>query len=98
MGKNVLRQAWHEFEENGLTPEIYLVFRQHWCDGNILTKSLFSVVSSNQFLGVAKMVSNVNDEETFKYWWEPCKWFGTIQVKWLFIKDIHHSNFEHITE
>jgi len=83
IGKNVLRQAWQEFEENGLTPEIYLVF---------------SVVSSNQFLGVAKMTSNVNDQETFKYWWEPCKWFGTIQVEWLFIKDIHHSNFEHITE
>lgn len=82
-GKSVLKQAWQEFEEKGLTPEIYLVF---------------SVVNSNQFLGIAKMMSNVNDTESFKYWWEPCRWFGTFQLKWLFVKDIHHFKFEHIKE
>jgi len=32
------------------------------------------------------------------YWWEPMKWFGSFQLKWLFIKDIHCSKFEHIRE
>jgi len=82
-GKSVLKQAWQDFEEKGLTPEIYLVF---------------SVVNSNQFLGVAKMTSNIINEESFKYWWEPCKWFGTFQLQWLFVKDIPHFKFEHIKE
>jgi hypothetical protein len=82
-GKSVLKQAWQDFEQKGLTPEIYLVF---------------SVVNSNQFLGIAKMTSNIINEESFKYWWEPCKWFGTFQLKWLFVKDIPHFKFEHIKE
>lgn len=82
-GKAALREAWQSFEENKLDPEIYLVF---------------TVVSSNQFLGVAKMTSNINDDESFRYWWEPCKWFGSFQIKWLFVKDIHHSKFEHMRQ
>lgn len=82
-GKNYLRQAWDRFVKEGKTPEIYLIF---------------SVVSSNIFLGVAKMTSNINDSESFKYWWEPCKWFGTFQISWLFIKDIHYIKFEQIKE
>jgi hypothetical protein len=82
-GKNVLRKAWQEFQEKGVAPEIYLIF---------------SVVSSNQFLGVAKMTSDMDDRESFKYWWEPCKWFGTFKISWLFVKDIHHAKFEQIKE
>jgi hypothetical protein len=26
------------------------------------------------------------------------KWFGSLQIKWLFIKDVHSSHFEHIKE
>jgi len=65
---------------------------------NFFISTYFSVVTSKQFLGVAKMTSNINDEETFKYWWESCKWFGTLQIEWLFIKDIHYAYFEHIIE
>jgi hypothetical protein len=82
-GKNILRRAWHDFIDAGKEPEIYLIF---------------SVVSSNQFLGVAKMTSDIDDDESFKYWWEPCKWFGTFQISWHFVKDIHHAKFEQIKE
>jgi hypothetical protein len=81
--KALLRKAWQEFEDKKEAPEIYLIF---------------TVVSSNQFLGVAKMASNIKDNSTFKYWWEPCKWFGTFDLQWVFIKDIHHSKFENIKE
>lgn len=82
-GKNVLKKAWNEFQAKGKEAHIYLIF---------------SVVSSNQFLGVAKMQSDIDDNESFKFWWEPCKWFGTFKVSWLFVKDIHHSKFEEIIE
>jgi hypothetical protein len=82
-GNGILRKAWQEFQATGKTPEIYL---------------FFSVVSSNQFLGVAKMTADINDNESFKYWWEPCKWFGTFQISWHFVKDIHYAKFEQIRE
>jgi len=82
-GKAILRKSWQEFEKQQKIPEIYLIF---------------TVVSSNQFVGVAKMSSNINDSETFRYWWEPCKWFGTFNLQWIFVKDVHHSKFENIKE
>jgi hypothetical protein len=82
-GKTILSQAWNDFKKKGMAPEIYLIF---------------SVVNTNHVLGVAKMVSDVNVNETFMYWWEPMKWFGSLQIKWLFIKDVHSSHFEHIKE
>jgi len=81
--KNVLKKSWKKFEEDGAEPEIYLIF---------------TVFYSNQLLGVAKMISNVNDEDSFKYWWEPFKWFGSFQLQWLFLKDIDNMYFEHIRE
>jgi len=82
-GKAALSNAWKEAEKKGLTPEIYLIF---------------SVVNSNHILGIAKMTSDMNDDDSFKFWWEPMKWFGSFQIKWVFIKDIHYSKFEHIQE
>lgn len=82
-GKVALSNAWKDAEKKGLTPEIYLIF---------------SVVNSNHFLGVAKMTSDMKDDETFKYWWEPMKWFGSFQIQWLFIKDIHESIFDKMKE
>jgi hypothetical protein len=82
-GKQVLSRAWNEFKEKGKEPEVYLIF---------------SVVNSNQFLGIARLTSDIDHNETFKYWWEPCKWFGSYQIQWLFAKDIPHSNFEHLTQ
>jgi len=82
-GKAVLSNAGKEDEKKGLTPEIYLIF---------------SVVNSNHVLGVAKMTSDVKNEETFMFWWEPAKWFGTFQLSWIFIKDVHFSKFDQIKE
>jgi len=44
------------------------------------------------------MTSDIDDNESFKYWWETCKWFGTFKISWLSIKDIHYSKFEQIEE
>lgn len=82
-GKTILSQAWNDFKKKGIAPEIYLIF---------------SVVNTNHVLGIAKMVSDVNVNETFMYWWEPMKWFGSLQIQWLFIKDVHSSHFEQIKE
>jgi hypothetical protein len=82
-GKAALSNAWKDAEKKGLTPEIYLIF---------------SVVNSNHILGVAKLTSDLKVEESFKFWWEPMKWFGSFQIQWVFIKDIHYSKFEHIQD
>ena len=50
-----------------------------------------SVVKSYQFMGVAEMSSNLQPEKSFKYFWEPNKWFGSFELKWRFIKDIYHE-------
>lgn len=60
------------FKENKGTP-IYLIF---------------SVVKSGQFVGVAQMMSEVDYNDSFAYWWEPLKWFGRMMLKWVFVKDI----------
>jgi len=96
-GKQVLSRAWNEFKEKGKEPEVYLIFREAFFPP-YYNNSLSSVVNSNQFLGIAKLISDIDHNETFKYWWEPCKWFGSYQIQWLFAKDIPHSNFEHLTQ
>jgi hypothetical protein len=82
-GKATLSNAWKEAEKQGLAPEIYLIF---------------SVVNSNHILGIAKMTSDIKDDDSFMYWWEPAKWYGSFQLEWVFVKDIHHAKFEHIRE
>jgi len=82
-GKTILSEAWNEFTKKGMAPEIYLIF---------------TVVNTNHCLGIAKMTSDIKPNESFMYWWEPMKWFGTFQIKWLFLKDIHSSQFDHIKE
>jgi len=83
IGKSILSNAWKSFEERNLVPEIYLIF---------------SVVNSSHFLGVAKMTSDIKHDESFMFWWEPTKWFGTFNLEWIFVKDIHHSRLDHIKE
>lgn len=57
-----------------------------------------SVVNSYQFMGVAEMICPPKNDVAFNYWWEPRKWYGTFEIKWIFIKDVPHKKFEHIKE
>lgn len=47
------------------------------------------------FEGVAKLVSNYN-EETFPFWWQNHnnKFKGYFNIEWTYIKDINYKHFE----
>lgn len=56
----------------------------------------FTVVNSDQYIGVAQMISEVDFSKSFSFWWEQTKWSGVMNLKWVFIKDINYANFNHI--
>jgi len=43
---------------------------------------------SGRFVGVARMVSNVDFNKVFEYWAMDEVWKGLMKVEWLFIKDV----------
>ncbi len=51
---------------------------------------------SGQFIGVAKMISEVNFTEKFAQWLQDGKWMGKFKVEWVFIKDIPNREFKSI--
>ena len=53
----------------------------------------YSVVKSGQFVGVAKLVSDLQDE-SFPYWWQLKKWKGHFKVQWVQVKDIPNKHLE----
>lgn len=57
---------------------------------------LFSVNGSRQFVGVAKMTSEVNFTERFAHWEQDGKWIGKFKIEWIFIKDIPNREFKTI--
>lgn len=56
----------------------------------------FSVNGSRQFIGVAKMISEVDFKETFTHWQQDRKWQGKFKIEWIFIKDIPNKEFKPI--
>lgn len=56
----------------------------------------FTVVSSEQYMGVAQMVSEVDSSKSFGFWWENAKWPGMFRIKWVYVKDIAYSAFSSI--
>lgn len=42
------------------------------------------------------MVGELRFNLIFNYWWEELKWSGNFPVKWLYVKDVHHQDVEHI--
>jgi len=56
----------------------------------------FSVNGSGQFVGVAKMMSDVNFSEKASHWLQDGKWLGKFKVEWVFIKDIPNREFKSI--
>eukprot|EP00825_Cyclidium_porcatum_P039217 TRINITY_DN46_c0_g1_i2.p1 TRINITY_DN46_c0_g1~~TRINITY_DN46_c0_g1_i2.p1 ORF type:complete len:373 (-),score=59.23 TRINITY_DN46_c0_g1_i2:676-1794(-) len=54
----------------------------------------FSVVKSGQFSGVAKLIDQLDETQSFAYWWQIHKWRGIFKLQWVFIKDIIYKKFE----
>lgn len=56
----------------------------------------FSCNGSGRYIGVAKMLSEVNETKEFNYWTQDSKWQGLFDVEWIFIKDIPFKCFKMI--
>lgn len=37
------------------------------------------------------MISEVEHDKIFNYWWEDLKWSGVFRIRWVYVRDIHHS-------
>ena len=58
----------------------------------------FTANKTNNFLGVAEMAGPFNAAMSFKYWQDENKWFGTIKLKWLFVRDIPFMSLSGLKE
>lgn len=56
----------------------------------------FSIIKSNEFLGVAKMKSGVNNSKNHNNLWKKGNWPGSIKIEWVQIKDIENKKFMHL--
>ena len=54
----------------------------------------FSCNGSGKYIGVAKMISNVNFNQSFSYWTQDNIWKGLFNVEWVFLKDIPFTYFK----
>lgn len=57
---------------------------------------LFTVVNSQQFCGLAQMVGEVEADKIYNYWWEDLKWSGVFPIRWVYVKDIPHTEISGI--
>ena len=62
----------------------------------LFLRLLISVVNSSQFCGVAEMISEVSQNQIYNYWWEDLKWSGVLKVNWIYIKDVHFADVNHV--
>lgn len=42
------------------------------------------------------MVSEVEFDKIFNYWWEDLKWSGVFHISWVYVKDVHHVDVQDI--
>ena len=89
-GKNVFSGAWSSGGRLLSSKFAFVV--------KALFKTLNRVVSSEQYTGVAEMISDIEFSKTFGYWWEESKWSGIFQVKWHFVKDVRYDAFSNLYE
>ena len=54
------------------------------------------MVNSGQFCGIAEMVSEVEFDKIFNYWWEDLKWSGVFHINWIFVRDLHHIDVQQV--
>lgn len=56
----------------------------------------FSCNGSGRFIGLARMVSALDEKNSFMYWTQDSKWSGLFDIEWIFIKDIPFKAFKSI--
>jgi len=39
------------------------------------------------------MTSDLSDQ-SYKYWYEPLKWFNHFKIEWVYLKDIKYERFQ----
>lgn len=57
---------------------------------------LYSCNGSGRYVGVAKMTSPLDENNSFMYWTQDSKWAGLFDIDWVFIKDIPFKTFKGI--
>lgn len=58
----------------------------------------FTVVDElDEYRGVAEMVSPVDTDITFEYWYESSKFTGLFNIRWLYVQNVSYSMFEGIS-
>ena len=48
------------------------------------------------YCGIARMVTDINLNKTFDFWFDEIRWRGFFQLKWLMIKDVEYKFFNHL--
>jgi len=56
----------------------------------------FSMNGSGRFVGIARMISEVDENMIFEYWAMDDVWKGLFKVEWLLIKDVPNKFFKEI--
>lgn len=54
----------------------------------------FRVVSENNLLGAAEIVSDFEEDVENDFWWNKIKWKGVFRLNWLFVGDINIGSLE----
>ncbi len=54
----------------------------------------FSCNGSGRFVGIAKMMDEVDYTKTFPYWTQDNKWGGSFNIQWVLIKDVLFKEFK----
>lgn len=57
----------------------------------------FSCNGSGRYVGVARMLSELDEKKEFNYWTQDEKWQGLFNIEWIFIKDIPFKCFKSIS-
>ncbi|KAM3137283.1 hypothetical protein pb186bvf_010653 [Paramecium bursaria] len=58
----------------------------------------FTEINSLCFSGMAKLDSEFDHQNHFKYWFVENKWFGTFKIQWLYVKDLPFKLFEDLKQ
>lgn len=56
----------------------------------------YSCNGSGRYVGVAKLTSPLDENNTFKYWTQDSKWAGLFDIEFVFIKDVPFRQFKSI--
>jgi hypothetical protein len=64
---------------------------------NSIVYLFFSTNGSGRYVGLARMIGEVDYNKIFPYWTQDSKWGGLFDIEWLFVKDIPFRLFKNIS-